>query len=107
MSDTAEERWIGVAELCQRPGVEKLGPNRGGIVAVVLFARDRIAFEERIRRILSEMGFDLVRLNDVDLYAQRMSTHEIDQSIRTAADRLDPASRDAVAFGTFNTFPLD
>jgi hypothetical protein len=102
-----EEKWIGVAELRQRPGVQDLGPNRGGFVTVVLFARDRLEFEDRIRVTMAEMGFDVVKVDEVEPYDQRTSTYEVDQSLRTAADRLVPASDESVAFGRFHTFPLD
>jgi hypothetical protein len=107
MNDRNEEKWIGLAEVRQQPGVEELGKNRGGFVTVVLFAQSENEFEQRVRKVLFEMGFDLVNVDEVEPYDRRVATHEIDRALRTAADELDPAAPPAVALGSFHTFPLD
>jgi hypothetical protein len=101
----AKSKWIGMAEVRQHPGVKELGSNRGGFVTVVLLAEDCRDFEFRLRDIFWRMGFVLVKLEDVESYAERSSTHEIDEMLREGAEGV--GSEQEIAFGRFHTFPLE
>ena len=98
-------KWIGLAEIHQRSGVTTLGRNRGAFVTAVSMAPDEEQFVATLRSAFLDMGFELMSVDEIELYSRRSAHHQIDERIRRDADLLDQDSR--VVIGTFHTFRLD
>ncbi len=97
--------WIGLAEVVQETGKTPLGSvNKAACVNVVGLATGPSDFSKRAQKALSEAEFDMIDLEDVEAFSERVSTHEVDASLRELAREAEVDGQ--VKFGTFHTYPV-
>lgn len=96
---------MGLAEVVQQTGKTPLGSaNKAACVNVIGLASDPIDFNKRAEKALSEAEFDMLELEDVEAFSDRMNTHEVDPDLRELAQEAEMDGQ--VKFGTFHTYPL-
>jgi hypothetical protein len=97
--------WVGLAELDQKCGEIPLGsPNKAACVNVIGLAFSPSDFSRRAERALSEADFNMVSLEDVEAFTDRVNAHEVHARLRELAREAEEDGQ--VKFGTFHTYPV-
>lgn len=99
------EVWIGLADVRQRPGASMLMDRNEAVVNVVAMANTVLAFKQAIETALTDIGFDLIDLEDPEPLRVRQEQFEVSEELlRLAGD----TRRDGIArFGDFHTWVSD
>lgn len=97
--------WLGLATVHQRAGAGVLLDRNDAFVNVVVVADSIDEFTKRIREALSQLGFELTDLEEVETLTERRAAFKIPQEIESLAD----VARDTgtVQFGSFYTWTSD
>lgn len=97
--------WIGLAEVVQKNRETPLGSiDKAACVNVVGMAFDPADFSKRTAEALSEAEFDMINLEDVEVFSERLNTHEVDEGLQELGREAEIDGQ--MKFGTFHTYPL-
>ncbi len=100
-----EDLWIGLVHVKQ--------PNRNGVLGnadqayanVVALAVDKRDLRMQIRKALDELGLNLIKLEDAEPMAMRLTKHSVHKKLHGLADEV---KRDrSVRFDVFQTFEVN
>ena len=97
-----KELWIGFVKVAQPTGNGVLGRADRAYTNAVGMASGRAGFRATVKEALSELGLELIRLEDAESLAARLSKFSIDQELCELAKEL--ANTDRVGFGTYHAF---
>ena len=93
--------WIGLATVVPIEGNNDLGDADGAIVNILHWAKDKFDFEEKVKIQLTEYGYTLVDLEDIELFDFGSSEKYRDNLGNLAQIVVD---KKILQWGTFYTF---
>jgi hypothetical protein len=97
--------WIGLAEVVQKSGKTPLGSvKKAACVNVVGLASDPSDFSKRAAKSLSEAEFDMIDLEDLEPFSERVNSHKVDTDLRELAREAEIDGQ--IKFGIFHTYPV-
>lgn len=97
--------WIGLIEVVPREGSKFLGSAEGAFVNVAALASNASDYKVIVERALSELGLDLVGVEDAEPLSSRLKKWTVDDEIKDMAETVKRIG--SVAFGTFDTFKTE
>lgn len=78
--------WIGLVGVVPRRSNSMLEGANGAYVNVVAYVSNADEFCKEVVSALSEAGFDVVDIDDVEAFDDRRSHYEVDDAINVIAD---------------------
>ena len=106
MADTRsgpnKEAWIGLAHVRPKPGTNNLEGALGAFVPVLVLADCAEGFAAAAATCLDSYGFDVIEIEDIELFADRVRTQTVHEDIRKLAASLSP--QQPVAVDTFQAY---
>lgn len=97
--------WIGLWEVSCDEKSDLLGGHRGAFVNVIGMAYSSNEYEKLARSTFSKMGFDVVGVEDIDIYDERMLNFDIDIDLQEIAESI--TDEKPIGIGVFDSFPYD
>jgi hypothetical protein len=96
-----KEIWIGLAEVVALPGCKRLGKGRGAFVKVAVWASSDSDFCSKVTKAISELGLQLVELEDRETLVSRLTRVEPGEETLQMAEtaKMNPAD---TVFGIFH-----
>ncbi|MCB0321500.1 MAG: hypothetical protein KDD60_11290 [Bdellovibrionales bacterium] len=94
-----EEKWIALLEVRAQG---KLGETTNAFCTSIALASDEQQFEELARTTLAKMGFELMAIEEVELYRDRVLSFELSEECRTLAETT--SDQQPIHFCTFHTY---
>jgi hypothetical protein len=101
---SAKRLWIGLAKVEQRSRKGVLGDTQQAYTNAIGSAVSKKGFRNSVKQELAKLGLDLLRLENAELLADRLTKYAIDSELRNVARKV--AKTDSVAFGTFHAFDV-
>ena len=94
--------WIGTAHVTPRPGNDLLEGAAGAFVPIVALAEDMTEFVSMITTLLDSYEFEVVEVEDIQRFEERLSTSSVEDDIRELADGLTPS--EPIGMDTFQAY---
>jgi hypothetical protein len=101
---SAKSLWIGLAKVEQRSRRGVLGNAHQAYTNAIGSADSKKAFRNSVKQELARLGLDLLRLENAELLADRLTKYAIDSELKNVARKA--AKTDSVGFGTFHAFDV-
>jgi hypothetical protein len=96
------EVWIGLAKVNTKS--KKVFKNASNsYVNVIGLANSKSDFRDRIKEELLQMNLSLTRLEDVEVFNQRIKSYKVDKALYKLADELLKNGK-RIKFSTFHAF---
>lgn len=96
--------WIGRAKVRQSRGSGPLGNADGAYVNAIALSSSVTDFRTQVKKALADIDLHLERLEDAELFTDRLSHFDVDKSLRDLAKQVFGTGE--LAFGTFHAFDL-
>ncbi len=97
------EIWIGLAKVQTEKKQIEFKNAKNAYVNVLGLAKNKIDFKKRIKKELSILDFKLIRLEEPEIFSNRIVHHKIDKSLyRLAKELIDGDSK--IRFSIFHTY---
>lgn len=101
---SGKKLWIGLAKVEQRSRNGVLGDAERAYTNVIGNALSKHGFRSSVRQELARLGLHLLRLENAELLADRLTKYEIDSELKDVAKKV--AKTNNVGFGTFHAFDI-
>src|SRR5207249_2158345 len=95
-------KWIGLAHVKPKPGNDTLSGALEAYVAAIALAKDSTQFSEKVTTLLNEYGFDVLRIEDIELLKRRIQKFQVAADLTKLAEDLTPEN--PVALGTLHSY---
>ena len=95
-------KWIGLIHVKPKPENSDLGGASGAFVASTAFAVGPDDYGSAVTTALHELGFDVVKIEDVEALEGRMQRDGLTPAIRKLATMVD--EHHPFALGTFHAY---
>jgi hypothetical protein len=102
LNERPSHKWIGLAHVRPLPGNTTLGTSAGAYVAAVGLAENADTFECLLTAKLHEYDFQVVEVEDIELFEERSLKFNVDPQVTSIAESLNTES--PVALGTFHAY---
>ena len=96
------EVWIGLAHVKPREGNDALEGAIGAFVPVLALAAGVEEFVSRATTFLSGLRFDVIEMDDIQLFNERLRAKKVQKAVRKLAKRLTAA--EPVVMDTFQAY---
>jgi hypothetical protein len=96
------KRWIGLAQVKPKSGNKALGEAVGAFVASIALASSIDDYAALVTETLDRYGFDVLGIEDVELYETRLSKHSVAADVQELAEHINEDR--PVGFATFHSF---
>jgi hypothetical protein len=100
--DRRQSAWIGLARVKPRVGNKTLSSAAGAVVPVLALALNQDDFVTKAVTTLNRYEFDVMEIENVELYAKRMAKYKVADHIALLAKSLSENA--PVAFGPFHSY---
>jgi len=97
-----ESLWIGLVEVTPRTGNDLPDGAAGAFVNVLSIAADASEFLEKVRQTLDALEFDVQDVENIEPFARRVSTRELDPKLILLANEVLQSGE--TRFGTFHCY---
>ena len=91
----ASQKWIGLANVTPKPGNDLLGTGPGAFVVSIAWANSARDYFRKVVDVLNEEGFDVVQIEDIDTFEDRIKNQTVASEILELAEQVtedDPVS---------------
>jgi hypothetical protein len=105
MNKEIYQKWVGLNEVRQNPGIEILGKDRGAHVTAIVWCKGKEDYPTVLGHALTERGLKLIESEDIELSDERIKNMKMDPKFLTANQEVSP--KNPVSFLNFHTFPLN
>lgn len=95
-------KWIGLAHVLPVAGNTSLGECPGAFVAAVGLAADAEGFAQILAGELSQLGFDVVEVQDIDEFAKRTAKFRVDPEVARIAKSVNEST--PIVLATFHAY---
>jgi len=95
-------KWIGLINVKPRPGNSALGNALGAFVASIALADGPEEYGRKVTEALNEYGFDVVQIEDVELFEDRVQKHSVTPDILELAAAV--TQENPVALADFHSY---
>ena len=102
MTKIISTKWIGLAEVAVLNDSDILSGDRYGFTNVVGLAKTKTEFRGRMKNKFSSMDLKLLRLEDVEPFADRVKNYKVSKEIINAAKLLSETN--TIEFATFYNY---
>lgn len=93
---TRQQVWIGLAELQQKPGAGVLLDRNFAYAQVLTWASSEAEHRKLARRYVDELGFDLLRMGEVDSLSERLELYSVEQDLLAKANFVETTGQPAI-----------
>jgi hypothetical protein len=97
-------KWIGLVEVVQKPGISILGVDRGAHVVVIAWCAGEGEYAETVNVAMDDADLVVLSLEDVETCRQRADRCDLSAELLAAMDEV--TSSTPVVFMDFHTFPI-
>jgi hypothetical protein len=102
LNERAAHKWIGLAHVRPSLGNTALGNSAGAYVAAVGLADNADTFARLVSEKLHEYDFQVVEVEDIELFERRSAKYEVDPEVTNMAESLN--TENPVALATFHAY---
>lgn len=101
-----EDVWIAFVHLKPKSRESALSSGAKGAYAnAVALARDRVEFEEKIRKGVLDYGLELTEFEDAETFRDRAETRDVSSELRALAESIESSER--IYFDAFYDYFTD
>lgn len=97
-------KWVGLVEVVQKPGISILGLNRGAHVIVIAWCTGEGEYAKTVDQAMDDADLVVLSLEDVETCGQRADRCQLSKELLAAMDEV--TSSTPVVFMDFHTFPI-
>jgi hypothetical protein len=101
-NDRPAHKWIGLAHVRPMSGNTALGSSTGAYVTAVGLANDADAFVRILTARLREYGFQVIEIEDIEMFEKRSARFKVDLEVTSMAASLD--MENPVALATVHSY---
>jgi len=87
-NEKEKEIWIGLAHVKPKQGNEALQGARGAFVPILSMATDSDHFISTATSFLNAHGFEVIEMEDVQLFEERCKNADVDEELMTLVKNL-------------------
>ena len=96
------QMWIGLVNVRPKAGNAALGNALGAFVASIALAKGPGDYGQKVTEVLNQYGFDIVHIDDVELFEDRMHKHLVTPNILQLAAGV--TQENPVALADFHSY---
>ena len=97
-----KQKWIGLVNVRPKAGNDGLGNALGAFVASIALAEGPADFGRKVTEVLTQYGFDIVRIEDIEPFEDRVQKHSVTPNILKLA--ADVTHENPVALADFHSY---
>ena len=97
-----KQKWIGLARVEPRSNNDALGKATGAFVASIALAENVEDFAQKTTEALNNLEFDVVEIEDVELFEKRAQRHAIAPDVLKLAEGVNEEK--PVALAAFHSY---
>jgi hypothetical protein len=98
----SKQKWIGLARVEPRPKNDALGKATGAFVASIALAGNSEDFVRKTTEALNNLGFDVLEIEDIELFENRAQRHAIAPDVLRLAEVVNEEM--PVALAAFHSY---